>query len=235
MIQAKREKLGLPPHFAYTRNLTRLSVCLISLLGDVMAIQFPLDLRFKLIALAPRIIVTDAAGQNVCFVSQKVLKLKEDIQVFADESRSRELYRIKADRIIDFSATYNFSESASGKPLGAIRSKGWRSIWKATYEIVDSSGNLTYRIVEDNPWVKVLDALLNEVPVIGIFTGYMFHPKYSAYDVNTNQPVMSLEKQPAFFEGKFKLEKLDPSLSPEVEQRLMLSFMLMVQFMRRRG
>jgi len=31
------------------------------------------------------------------------------------------------------------------------------------------------------------------------------------------------------------LEKLDPNLSPEVEQRLILSFMLMVQFMRRRG
>src|SRR5215212_3240304 len=101
-----------------------------------MPYQYPLDLRFKLVALAPRIIVTDANKQDVCFVSQKTFKLKEDIQVFSNESRSTELYRIKADRVIDFSATYHFSDSRTGQSLGAIRSKGWRSLWKATYEVV---------------------------------------------------------------------------------------------------
>jgi uncharacterized protein YxjI len=200
-----------------------------------MAVQFPLDIRFKLIALAPRMFVTDATGQNVCFVSQKVLALKEDIQVYTDESRSNELYRIKADRILDFSAVYRFTRTANGQGFGAIRSKGWRSIWRATYEVTDANDNITHKIEEDNPWVKVGDALLGEVPVLGMFTGYFLHPKYSAYDINTNQPVMTLTKKNAFFEGRFGLEKLDPSLSPEVEARLLLSFMLMVQFMRRRG
>jgi len=199
------------------------------------ALQYPLDIRFKLIALAPRLFVTDAAGQNICFVSQKVLALKEDIQVYADESRSRELYRIRADRILDFNAVYRFTDSSTGQPRGAIRSKGWRSIWQATYEITDASDTVTHRIEEDNPWVKVADVLLNEVPIVNLFTGYILHPKYSAYDLRTNQPVMRLEKRPAFFESRFGVEKLDPNLSPEVEQRLILSFMLMVQFMRRRG
>src|SRR5437870_4530326 len=142
-----------------------------------MAIQYPLDIRFKLVALAPRMFVTDANGQNVCFVSQKVMALKEDIQVYTDESRSRELYRIKADRIIDFSAVYRFTDSTTGQPLGAVRSKGWRSIWKATYEVTDAADQLSHRIEEDNPWVKVGDALLGEVPVIGMFTGYFLNPK----------------------------------------------------------
>jgi hypothetical protein len=200
-----------------------------------MAVQFPLDIRFKLIALAPRMFVTDAAGQNVCFVSQKVLALKEDIQVYTDESRSNELYRIKADRILDFSTMYRFTRSGTGQGFGAIRSKGWRSIWRATYEVTDAADTLTHRIEEDNPWVKVGDALLSEVPVLGMFTGYFLHPKYSAYDANTNQQVMTLTKHNAFFEGRFGLEKHDPNLAPEVEARLLLSFMLMVQFMRRRG
>jgi hypothetical protein len=200
-----------------------------------MAAQYPLDIRFKLVALAPRMFVTDATGNNVCFVSQKVMALKEDIKVFTDESRSQQLYQIQADRVIDFSATYRFTDSQSNRQIGAIKSKGWRSIWKATYVIVDANDTQTHRIEEDNPWAKIGDTLLGEVPFVSLFTGYLFHPKYTAYDVNTGQPIMRLEKQPAFFEGRFKIEKIDQSISPEVEQRLMLSFMLMVQFMRRRG
>src|SRR5690348_3273779 len=105
-----------------------------------MTIQFPLDIRFKLIALAPRLYVTDASGASVCYVSQKVLKLREDIQVFTDESRTTEIYRIKADRILDFNASYAFTDSRNGANLGAVRAKGWRSLWRATYPIVDESG-----------------------------------------------------------------------------------------------
>jgi hypothetical protein len=200
-----------------------------------MNAQYPLNIRFKLVALAPRMIVTDALGNQVAFVSQKVLALKEDIKVFTDESRSQELYRINADRIVDFSANYRFTDSSSNQSLGAIRSKGWRSIWKATYEIVNASNNLTHRITEDNPWVKIGDTLLGEVPILGMFSGYFLNPSYTAHDEQTGQAVMQLVKKPAFFEGQFRLEKLDPNLSPEVETRLMLGFMLMVQFMRRRG
>lgn len=200
-----------------------------------MAIQFPLDIRFKLVALAPRMFVTDAAGQNVCYVSQKVLALKEDIQVFADESRSRQLFRIKADRVIDFSAVYRFTDSTTEQPIGAVRSKGWRSIWKATYEVTDKADAVSHRIEEVNPWVKIGDALLSEVPILGLFTGYFLNPAYAATDAASGQAVMRLTKQPAFFEARFTLEKLDPNVSADVEQRLLLSFMLLVQFMRRRG
>lgn len=200
-----------------------------------MHLSFPLNVRFKLIALAPRMFVTDAAGRNVCYVSQKVLKMKEDIQVFEDESRSRELYRIKADRVIDFSATYRFSRSQDGQEFGAIKSKGWRSIWRATYHVVDAQDRDTHHIQEVNPWVKLGDALLSEVPVLGLFTGYFLNPSYAAYDVTSEQMVMKLIKEPAFFEGHYRLERLDDTLDDETSLRLMLGFMLMIQFMRRRG
>jgi hypothetical protein len=199
-----------------------------------MAFRYPLDIRFKLVALAPRMNVTDAAGQNVCFVSQNVWKLKEDISVFSDETRSQELYRIRADKILDFTTTYHFTESATGQSLGAVKSKGWRSLWRATYEVTDAQGQLTHTITEDNPWVKIGDALLGELPFIGMFTGYFLHPSYSALDVNTQRPDMQIKKEPAFFEGRYSLHQLG-EMSREDELRLLLSFMLMVQFMRRRG
>ena len=61
---------------------------------------------------------------------------------------------------------------------------------------------------EENAWIKVLDALLGEVPVLGMFTGYLFNPAY-LIDLR-GQSAFYLKKQPAFLEGKFTLEPRGP-------------------------
>ena len=70
---------------------------------------FPLEFRFKLIALASQIFVRDANGSLVAYVRQKLLKLKEDVVVYGDTEQTRPLYRIRADRIIDIGARYTIS------------------------------------------------------------------------------------------------------------------------------
>lgn len=201
--------------------------------------QYPLDLRFKLIALAPRIIVTDASGQEVLFVSQKVFKLKEDIRVFTNQSKDQEVFRINAEKVFDFNTRYNFHNSSNDAHLGSVKAKGWRSIWRATYHIDEPSEQQTHYIKEDNPWVKIWDALFTEIPFVNLFAGYVFHPSYTCYKgtdrEDESQPVMQLKKESAFFEGRYKIELLDPDITRIEEARALLSFMLMVQFMRRRG
>jgi uncharacterized protein YxjI len=83
-------------------------------------LQFPLTLRMKLIALAPQFFVEDANQQPVAYIKQKLFKLKEAINIFADETQKEILYTIAADRIIDFSARYNL-KNASGLMLGAVK------------------------------------------------------------------------------------------------------------------
>jgi hypothetical protein len=46
---------------------------------------------------------------------------------------------------------------------------------------------------------------------------------------------MQIKKQGAFFESAFTVDLLDPNMTREEEVSALLSFMLMVQFMRRRG
>jgi hypothetical protein len=58
--------------------------------------NYPLDLSFKLLALASQIYIRDANGNLFGYVKQKLFKLKEDINIFADESQTRQLYNIKA-------------------------------------------------------------------------------------------------------------------------------------------
>ena len=201
--------------------------------------QYPLELRFKLIALAPRISVTDAAGVERLFVNQKILNLREDVRIYNNSNKEQEVFRMKADRIIDFSATYRFTNSQTESPLGAIKRKGMRSLWRATYFSDAASGDSTHHIKEDNPWVKVGDALLSEVPFLGFFTGYFLNPSYTAYRgtdrEDESQPVMHLTKQPAFWESKYSITLEDPSVAPDEEMRILLSLLMTVQLERRRG
>lgn len=201
--------------------------------------QYPLKLRFKLIAFAPRIIVTDATGQEVLFVSQKVFKLKEDVRIYNNQSKQQEVFHIQAEKVLDFNTRYNFYDSRDDRHLGSVKAKGWRSIWRATYHLDDVDGQQTHYIKEDNAWVKIWDSLANEIPFVGFFTGYLFHPSYTCYQ-GTNyedetQPVMQLKKEAAFFEGVYSIDLLNTMITPAEEARALLSFMLMVQFMRRRG
>ncbi len=194
--------------------------------------QYPLNITFKILALARQLSVTEASGQLAMYVRMKMLKLKEEVQVFADKERTRQLFTIKADRVIDFSAKYNFID-ASGAPLGAVKRRGMKSLWKSHYDIFESGEEAVMTIQEENPWVKVMDAIFGDIPVIGFFAGYVFHPVYLVTDTS-GKTVMKLKKLPAFFEGKFEIEKLE-EMDPQTETRILLSLLMMLLLERSRG
>ena len=193
--------------------------------------QYPLSLSFKKFALSPQISVRDASGQLQMYVKQKAFKLKEAVTVFADEQQTRPLYHINADRVIDFRARYHFTDAANNY-VGSIKRQGARSIWRTRYDI-EHNGQVVYTIQEENPWIKVGDALFSEIPVLGIFTGYVFNPAYSV-SAPDGRVLMRLVKEPAFLEGKFRIEEtLD---IPEHEEvRIILGMLMMLLLERRRG
>lgn len=194
--------------------------------------NYPLTLTFKLLALASQIYVRDANGNLVGYVKQKLLKLKEDINVFADENQTQLLFNIKADRVIDFSAQYNFTD-ARGAFLGSIKRKGMRSLWRTHYLIFNANNQQVLEINEENAWVKVVDALVGEIPVIGMFTGYVFNPAYIVSQTG-NAPIARLQKQPAFFESKFIVTP-QTQLPPAEENLVLLSVLTMTLLERARG
>ena len=197
--------------------------------------DYPLQLSFKLLALSRQLSVRDAHGQLVFYVKQKALKLKESVTVFGDEGQTLPLYTIKADRVLDFNARYNFADTA-GRHLGSVRRRGMRSIWKAHYEVYDEADRPDLEIREENAWTKVADSLLGEVPLVGMFTGYLFHPAYLVTrptDAGA-APLLRLVKQPAFFEGKFTLTK-HTDLSPTHETRALLALLMTILLERARG
>jgi hypothetical protein len=195
-------------------------------------LNYPLNFSFKIIAFNPQVKVTDASGNVVLYIKQKALALKEDIKIFADEGQTRELYQLKADRIIDFSARYNITSAATGQQIGQVKRQGMRSILKASYNILDAGGAEVGLIHEENAWVKVADALLSELPFVGILSGYLFNPAYLV-DYK-GQTVLYLKKQPAFLEGKFTVEK-HANFSDADEGLLLSSIVMTLMLERSRG
>ncbi|MGI9075845.1 MAG: hypothetical protein ACR2G6_00775 [Gemmatimonadaceae bacterium] len=194
--------------------------------------DFPLDLRFKTIALAPQISVTDPSGQMLAYVRQKAFKLKEAVTVFGDVAQTRPLYRIAADRVFDFSAQYHI-EDVGGTPLGLLQRQGMRSFWKAHYQI-SRAGQPLFQIREENPWIKIIDGVLGEIPVIGLLTGYAFHPAYRVTRAGSETPVLRLVKRPALWEGRYTVERL-AALAEDEELLALLGLLMLVLLERSRG
>lgn len=195
-------------------------------------LQFPIDFEFKISSLANDFVATDFSGTVVAYVRQKMFKLKEDIEIFSDESKTQVLYTICADRWLDFSAAYAFHDS-SGAPIGKIARKGWRSLWKAQYDIIDQNDKLQYSVKEENGMVKVFDSLLAQIPILSMATGYFFNPSYLITDINDN-PIVRMKKQKSFWGRKFQLTKVG-QMDSDDDDRIMLGCMMMLLLERRRG
>jgi hypothetical protein len=197
-----------------------------------MNFNYPLTLRFKLIALAPQLSVENSRGETLLYVKQKLLKLREAVNVFADATQKETLFRINADRIIDFRARYEITD-VQGQTIGAIKQRGMKSLWRAHFDVEDNFGRGSYSIEEENPWVRVLDSLLESVPLIGALTGYVLHPTYLIKRADGGV-VMTLKKQPALWEGRYELSQVAPFADAD-KPLLTLAVVMMVLLERSRG
>ncbi|HEY4575586.1 MAG TPA: hypothetical protein VIJ26_16535 [Thermoanaerobaculia bacterium] len=195
-------------------------------------LQYPLTLNFKIAALAPQISVADGTGREILYVRQKLLKLRDKIKVFSDSSQSQELYEVNADRVIDFSALFTFTDS-QGRVVGSVQRQGMRSFWRATYAIQSPAGSL-YTLVEEQPWLKVINDFVEEVPFIGMFTSLIFSPTYGLQRTSTGQTELRITKQRKMLSRTFTVENLAGTLPEHEEVATVLGIMIMVLHERRR-
>jgi hypothetical protein len=122
--------------------------------------------------------------------------------------------------------------TADGVDLGSLRRKGMRSIWRASYEATDPNGQTSVVIHEENPWIKVLDGLAGELPIVGMFLPMFINPAYLADRDGVS--LLKMKKQPAVFEGKFTIDKLGEFADSE-ESLLLASLVMMILLERQRG
>ena len=123
--------------------------------------QFPnYLLKRQALALTGKFRFYDPTGRLVLFSEQKMFKLREDIRVYSDESKTQEVLSIKARQILDFSAAYDVIDTEMNQKVGVLRRKGWSSILRDEWEVLDAGDNVIGKLFEDSIGLAMLRRLL---------------------------------------------------------------------------
>ncbi|MBI5839008.1 MAG: hypothetical protein HZB19_02790 [Chloroflexi bacterium] len=117
-------------------------------------------LKRQVFALAGKFRYYDSMGNLVMFSEQKMFRLREDIRIYSDESKTQEVLMIKARQIVDFSAAYDVVDSATGQKVGALRRKGLKSILRDEWEVLDVGDNVIGLLFEDSMGLALLRRLI---------------------------------------------------------------------------
>lgn len=198
----------------------------------MLEIKFPIRFTFKVTTFSNDFTATDSDGRTIAFVKQKLFKLKEDIRIYSDDTQQDQIYTIKADRWLDFSAAYAFFDQ-TGKEFGKVVRKGWKSLWRAEYQLIDQDERPQYSISEESVWVRFMDGLLGAIPIVNILTGYFFNPSYLVKNKDDAE-IVRISKMPSFFGRRFELTQVG-KMDSDDDDRIMLGLMMMILLERRRG
>jgi hypothetical protein len=88
-------------------------------------------------------------GSLVAFVKHPLLKLKGEFTIFADESEARPLMVVRNRAILSLNMAHDVFDAATQQRLGAIRSRGLKSILRDTWDILDASDQPVGLMQED--------------------------------------------------------------------------------------
>jgi hypothetical protein len=107
--------------------------------------------------------IYDANNKLLGFSEQKAFKLKEDIRVYTDESKSDERVVIKARSIIDFGAAYDVYDSKQQKKVGALKRKGWSSLVRDSWIVMDADDREIGTLQEDSMVMALVRRFLSNL------------------------------------------------------------------------
>jgi len=117
-------------------------------------------LHRQVFALTGKFRFFDPSGKLVMFSEQKMFRLREDIRVYSDESKQQEVLMVKARQIIDFSAAYDEVDSTTGEKVGVLRRKGWNSLLRDEWEVLNAQDQPFGILFEDSMGLALLRRLL---------------------------------------------------------------------------
>ena len=100
------------------------------------------------------------------FAQQKRFKFKEQLTFYPDEAKTRTLFTLRAEKVLDIHGRY-FVEDADGTPLGALRKAFRKSLLASTWEILDADGTVVLGVTESNRTLAALRRYAGFIPYVG--------------------------------------------------------------------
>ncbi|MDL4818282.1 hypothetical protein [Actinomadura opuntiae] len=129
-------------------------------------------------------------GELLAFAQQKRLAFKEQVTLYADDSKTRPLLGFKARKRIDLASAYDITD-AGGQPIGVFRKDFKKSLIASTWHLEQPGLGVTTG-TERNKFVAVLRRLWNFIPYAeNLPFAWPYHFDFYAGD----QVVFSVEKK----------------------------------------
>lgn len=110
--------------------------------------------------------IYDEHEQLIGYSRMKAFKLKEDIRLYSDESMSEELLTINARSVIDFSSGYDVTDARTGERVGTLKRRGFKSLIRDEWVILDSSEREIGKIEEDSTLKALLRRFVEIVSLL---------------------------------------------------------------------
>ena len=159
-------------------------------------------------------VFADAAGEPgplVAFAKQKRMAFREQFTLYADETATRPVLGIQANRRLDINSVMTVSDPANGAVLGTLRKKGRRSLIRSTWEL-DQPGMPTVTVQERNSLIAILRRIWGFIPQANnIPVPWVFHFDGTAGDV----PVLSHSRRWGI-RDRYVLDIHSPALDPRL-------------------
>jgi uncharacterized protein YxjI len=172
-------------------------------------------------------IMVDAGGepgQLIAFAKQKRMAFKESFTLYGDESASRPVLSITADRRIDVRSAMTVRDPA-GAVVGTLRKRGAASLFRSTWEM-EQPGRPQVLVQERSLPVALLRRFLDLVPYLNTLPiPWVFH-----FDGTVGGRVVLTHTRLWGIRDRYVLELFDPS----VDSRLAIALAVCLDAMQKR-
>jgi uncharacterized protein YxjI len=146
-------------------------------------------------------------GQLLALAEQRRMKIKEEVNFFADESKTRRVFSFKARQRLDVHAEHDVFDEG-GQPLGMFSKQFGASLLRSTWNL--SAPGLEAVGQERNATIAILRRVWDFIPYVGdIWVPFVFHFDFT--DTRTGAPVMSSQRIPAI-RDRYDITVQDPRL-----------------------
>lgn len=106
-----------------------------------------------------------SAGEPLLHVQQKRMKIREEINFFADEAQSQHVLRIKKRNIMEFRGRADVM-LADGTVIGQLQKVFGKSLLRSSWQILDADGNEVATAEESNMGIAILRRIWGFIPIV---------------------------------------------------------------------
>jgi len=141
------------------------------------------------------------------FIEQKRMKLREEVVMYADETKSSVVATMKAETIIDMAAR-NRVTAGDGTPLGAVRKEFGKSLLRSTLTVTGPDDELLGTAAERSPAVAIARRISDFLPY-GELIPWQFHFDLVAPDGETIASIDRRRRLRDQYDVSFDEDRLD--------------------------